>query len=227
MTTGAIIVEDALTEAAILGIGDTVSAEDQQTALRVLNRMLDSWANENLMIFATTSETFLMTPSVASYSTSLLASRPVTISNMYVSLNNIDYPVDMIDEITYDAVPYKPVPAIPNQCYYDATYPNGTFFFFPTPYAAFTCHVNSRKELVKNVTATTDVLLPPGYQKAIVENLAVQLCKPFTKEPTQQMMIDARESKAVLKRTNYNPLLMTSVMDSDRDISNSMLYKGF
>ena len=154
MATGASLVSDALTEAAILGVGETASAEDQNLALRILNRMLDSWANESLMIYATTSESFVMVPNQASYSTSLLASgRPVSIASMYVSLSDIDYPVDMIDQQTFDAIPYKPTPAIPNQCYYSAGMPDGTFNFYPTPYAAFTCHVASRKQLVSGSVA--------------------------------------------------------------------------
>lgn len=228
MATGASLVEDALLEAAILGVGETVSAEDQTLGLRILNRMLDSWATENLMIYATTSDSFTMTAGQSTYSTSLLTQRPVSVASMFVSLNSIDYPVTMIDEQTFNAIPYKATSAIPDMCFYNPSFPNGEFKFYPTPYAAFTCTVNSRYPLAGNIAAATALALPQGYEKAIIDNLAVELCRPFTrKSALPELMKSANETKATLKRVNYEPLLMNSVMDQTPDVSNAFIYKGF
>lgn len=228
MATGATLVEDALLNAAILGAGEVVSAEDQKLALRILNRMLDSWSTENLMVYSTTNESFVMTPNQATYSTALLSSRPVSIHSMYVSLNNIDYEVDMIDQQTYDAIPYKPTPAIPNKCFYNSSYPDGEFYFYPTPYAAFTCTVVQRKRLSDGFTADTVLSMPPGYEKAIIDGLSVELCRPFTrKEALPQLILAAETSKKNLRRLNYEPMVMEGVLDKDNDVSNSFLYRGF
>lgn len=227
MATGATIVEDAFLEANIIGAGEVVSAEDQTLALRNLNRMLESWANENLMIYSTDTDSFLMTPNQADYSTSLLPKRPVSLYSIYVRLNNIDYPVDIIDQQTFQAIPYKLTPAIPSKCFYNASFPNGTFNFYPRPYTAFTCFITSNNVLSGTVTASTQLNLPPGYEDAIVSNLAVRLCGPFEKTPHDALVATATASKAVLKRNNYDPLVMGSVMDKQLDISNAFIYKGF
>jgi hypothetical protein len=229
MATGATLVEDALLEASILGLGEVVSAEDQTLGLRILNRMLDSWANENLMIYSTANDTFSMTPAQNSYSTSLLASgRPVSIASIYVTNSNIDYEIDLIDEQTYDAIPFKQVSAIPNVCFYDAGMPNGTLNFYPAPSGSFTCTVHSRVPLAGTITAATTVTLPPGYEKAIIDNLAVELCRPFTRKAALPDLAQAAMvAKKVLKRNNYEPLLMSCVTDNDYSVSNDFPYRGF
>ena len=66
MTTGATLVEDALQQAEIIGAGEIVNAEDQVLALRMLNRLLESWATDTLMLYTTTKSTFTMTAGVGS-----------------------------------------------------------------------------------------------------------------------------------------------------------------
>ena len=227
--TGESIVKDAMLNAGILGVGQTMSNEDLSLGLRILNRLIQSWGNENLMIYATSTADFTMVPNQAEYSTTLFTDgRPMSIHSMYVSLNNIDYEVEMIDQQTYDAIPYKPAPAIPNKCFYNNSFPNGSLFFYPTPYAAFTCHVITRMPLVSGtIAASTTISLPLGYEKALVDCLEVELYRPFQKPVRPDSVAAAKESKAVLKRLNYEPVVMQSVMDKVYDVSNGFIYKGF
>ena len=227
MATGLSLVQDAMLNAGILGSGETLDNDDLQLGLNRLNQMLDLWANENLMIYATVTESFTMTAGQIDYTTALLSSRPVTIDNVRVRIGNVDYEVDMVDQQTYDAIPYKTAQAIPNKCFYDGAYPIGTMSFYPVPNSAMTCFVVQRKLLQSVLASQTALSLPPGYEKAIIDNLAIELCPPFTKEPSQTMIRNAVASKGILKRTNYDGLLMTSVMDKSSDISNAFLYRGF
>lgn len=229
MTTVAVIVQDAMYAARVLGQDQTVSSGDGQLVLRRLNRMLDSWSNEKQMIFANVTESFTMTPNVGQYSTTLLASgRPIAINSMRVNLNNLDYEVDMIDQQKWNAITYKPVAAIPNSCFYDATFPNGTLNFYPQPYAAFTCYVDCQSPLSAPLLMATDLVLPEGYEAAIIAGLAVDISPSFGKQPTPAMLLEKTETRAVLKRTNYQPLEMELPFGgSNQDISNSFIYKGF
>lgn len=231
MTAVATLVQDAAYAAQVLGQDQTLASGDAQLILRRLNRLLDSWSNESQMIFSNAPEQFLMTPSVAQYSTTLLPNgRPVKIDAMTVSLNNIDYAVEMIDLNKWNDISYKLTQAIPNQCYYNADVPNGQFNFYPQPYAAFTCTVYCQYQLAQTtLTMATDLVLPPGYEAAIVAGLAVDIWPSFKSgDPSQTMIKQMAESRAVLKRTNYQPLEMDTPFDhSTGDISNSFLYKGF
>lgn len=235
MTTCVEYVTDALLAASVIGDDQQLPDSMAQKALRRLTRLIGSWGNDVLLgCFATNAETFTMVPNQAAYSTALLAGgRPVSVDSIWVELSNISYPVTMRSQQWYDAVTYKPTSAVPDNCFYDATMPSGTFYFYPTPYAAFTCHVN-RRDLLSAATPlllTTDLILPPGYDKAIVDSLAVDIFPTFkgTQRPIPQDLKDlAREAKRLLRVTNYDPMEMASPFDGNgQNFSNSFLYKGF
>ena len=229
MTTGAVIAQDAMFQAKILGQDQVPSSGDIQLVLRMLNRMLDSWSNVNTLIFVVDQETFVMSPNVGVYSTTLLSGgRPMSVDSLFVRLSDIDYPVDMVDNQTFNDITYKPVPAVPTMCYYDSDFPNANFNFYPLPYAAFTCFVDARQPLASTtITQSSDVQMPRGYEKAIIDGLAVYICKPFGKTATPDMLKDETDSKAIMKRANYVPLLMGTGLERDYSVNNDFPYRGF
>jgi hypothetical protein len=230
MTAVATLVQDAAYAAQVLGQDQTISSGDAQLILRRLNRMLDSWSNEKQMVFVNDTVSFQMTAGVATYSTAMLSSgRPIAINAMTVLLSNIYYNVDMIDVLKWNQITYKITQSVPNQCYYNASYPDGQMNFYPTPYAAFTCNVDCQYPLTGTLTLATDLLLPEGYEAAIVAALAVNIWGSFkTGVPTQAMMKEMVDTRAVLKRNNFVPMEMDTPFDQENgDISNAFLYKGF
>lgn len=228
MTAVSTLVYDAMYQAGVLGQDQTPSSGDVNLVLRRLNRMLDSWSNESLMKFDDSSQTFTMTAGTQSYSTSLLGnSRPISFDSMRVNLNGIDYPVDFIDQQKWNAISYKSTTAIPRYMYYDGAYPNGMMFFYPIPYAAFTCYIYSQNQLQGNLTLTTTLLMPIGYEAAIVDGLAVDIMPSFGKQATPQQVGMARDSKSRLKRTNFQPLEMVTPFDETLDLSNTFPFRGF
>lgn len=229
MTTGAVLMSDAMIQAGILGASDTVTPNDQALVLRRLNRMISSWNNESLMLFALTPDSFTMVTGQANYasSTYLTSGRPVSIDSIYVRLSNIDYTVEVIDNQTWNAIPYKPTTGIPSQCFVDTDFPDTTLRFYPTPYAAFTCFVQARTPLTGSITAVTDVTMPPGYEKAVVDNLAVDISPSFGIDISPMMVQSAKESRAVLKRNNYVPLLMDTGLSDNRPSPDAFIYRGF
>lgn len=232
MATATDLVQDAMFAAQVLGQDQTPASGDSQLVLRRLNRMLDSWSNEKQMIFANSTESFTMTDGTASYSTTVLTNgRPVSINGMYVKLSDINYPVDMIDQLRWNAISYRLTSSIPNQCFYDATYPNGTMNFYPVPYAAFTCYVDCQRVLASPLVMSTNLTLPPGYEAAIVAGLAVDIWPSFKgKQPIpNDLKEDKRQTRSVLKRNNYTPMEMGTPFDNDRagQISNSFPYRNF
>lgn len=207
MTTARDWIDRALRANGTLSRGDSLAPEDAQTALDRLNLMLDAWSIEPGIIYALNLDTFVMTPTVAAYSSSLLANgRPADIKSMRVSLSGIDYDVDPeIDETTFNTLPYKAAPGIPDRCWVNTTFPQLIMNFYPTPYAAFTCTVAGWGLLQGVLTLDTVVTVPPGYGKAIVDGLSIDTCSSFGATPSDTLRESAREAKAWIKRRNFKP----------------------
>lgn len=230
MTTVATLVNDAAYQAQVLGQDQTLSSGDAQLILRRLNRMLDSWSNEKQLIYNNEVATFTMAPSVATYLTSVLPKgRPIAITAMKVNLNNIDYDVTMIDLYKWNEISYKLTESIPNQCYYNPNFPDGEMNFYPRPYAAFTCTVTANYPISNTLLLSDNLVLPAGYEAAIVAGLAVDIWPSFKGGPPDQFLLaDAQRTRAVIKRTNFQALEMDTPFDQKYDdISNAFLYKGF
>lgn len=230
MTIVSTLVTDAMYAARVLGQDQTASSADTQLVLRRFNRMLYSWSNERQMIFSNQTESFIMTPGTASYSTVLLASgRPLAINSMRVSLSGIDYPVEMRNQLWWNAITFKAVNSIPENCFYDPSMDNGTMNFYPRPGAAYTCYVDCQRVLSGAVTLTTDLNLPPGYDAALVAGLACDIWPSFKQAPIPKDLIAERtQTRGVLKRTNYTPLEMVLPgQSSAQDFSNAFLARSF
>lgn len=202
MTTAADIVNDAALAA---GIGDAYNALDATSAaigLRTLNRLLDSWSNESLIVFNTAQDSFVMTPGQAAYSTSLLTARPVDLAYVFVRQNGVDYPVELIGADDYARIGYKTTPGLPAKCYFNSGMPQGTLTFFPVPSTAYTCFVGYRAQLANLASLQTALSLPPGYETALVYGVATMLCPLFGTDPTPTCIFHAKSAKDKIKPPN-------------------------
>lgn len=214
MATVTDIVTDALFALGAYGQSESLTAEDGALALRRLKRLVDSWANDGLTIYATTEGTFNTVVGTESYSTtSLSAGRPVAIASIFLRQNDVDYQVTQIGEAEYDAMPYKPAEGLPAYFYYEAGYPNGTIFFYPSPGAIYAAHVKGNYPILSSsVTLGTSLSLPPGYEAALADNLAVDLGPSFGRAVSGDLRQAAKESLAAIKRTNFSPSYMQLAM---------------
>jgi hypothetical protein len=227
MTVVADLVTDAAYAAQVIGQDQTLSSGDAQLILRILNRMLDSASNEKQMIFLNDEETFTTVAGQQAYTTALLTGgRPVSINSMRLSLNGIDYPVDQIDQLKWNAIPVKNINAIPTWFYYDGAMPNASMFFYPIPYAAFTAHIYCQRILTGTLTLASTVTLPPGYEAWIVAALAVAIWPSFKGgDPSKTLITQMIQAKSVIKRNNFQPLEMAVPFDSSPgDVSNGFPY---
>lgn len=230
MTTARDVCIDAAYASTALGQGETLSANDSQLILRRFGRLLDSWANENLLIYNIYIDQLTLTSNVLDYSTTLLSQgRPVSVDSMYVRQSQIDYWIEMVDNQKYGEIPLKEgVSSIPAYCWYDSGFPDGTFHFWPAPYSPMTAFVNCRRVLrPANMTLDSVLSFPPGYERMFVDQLGLDICPSFGVQPSPALVASARESKATLKRANHVPL------ESDIDIGDWSpapyypLFKGF
>ena len=228
--TGLQAVTDAMLMAGISGQGDPISAGDSSLALRILNRMMDTWNNDIGMIYTVQSDTFTMVTGQQTYLSTALASglRPIKVDSLIVSLSGIDYEVDIIDTDTFQSISYKPINAIPMVMSPTMSYPIASFDFYPRPYAPFVCTMQVFTPLPDTIAAATSIALPPGYEGAIVNNLAVQLCPAWGRSVPPDLRMQASNSRKALKRLNYEPAMMeTGLGGSVGQVTNGFIYQGW
>lgn len=227
--TGAQLVQDAMYQAGVLGQdqGAAPSNDDAQLVLRRLQRLLDSWSTDNLMIYQANAETLPLSASVAAYSTSLLASgRPVKIQTMWVSYAGVDYPVEQIADNRYAAIAIKNINAIPQYCWINDGFPQMQLTLWPIPFAPMTLNLICQRVLQSaTVTMATSLTFPPGYEKALVDCLAVDICPSFGLTPNAAMVQSAKEAKATLQAMNLQPLEMDTGLGSDTSYALANIYK--
>ncbi len=211
MTTGTVIVTDALIGLGVVSQAGAATATQLAVGLRWFNRMMDSFANVRALLYTTATETFTFVASQAAYTTAVLASgaRPVALNYMNVTLSGVNYPCRLIVNQSFADIGYPPATGIPEVCYYDAAFPAGTMTFWPIPYSsALTCNVYTQRTLTGTILAATDIILPPGYEKMLVDCLTEYLLGAFPGAPfSDQQRKEAKESRRVLKVTNYTPLV--------------------
>ena len=206
MTTARDLINDAAAKVGEYAADSSMSDTSAQICLRDLNRMLDSWSNEPLMLFVKANETFPTVANTASYASSVITSRPVKIHSVTVTMTGTTFPVDLIDNVAYNEIAYKASAGLPRYCYASMAYPTATFYFYPTPDAVYTINVATERVLSTPLALSDTISFPPGYEEAIVNNLAIRIAPSFGAQVPPEVVEIARASKAALKRTNSTPV---------------------
>lgn len=222
------IVTDALSKLGVVSVDADLSDEDAAVALRELKRMVGTWANAPLLMFDATTGTFVTVAGTSSYSTTgLAAGRPVTVQNVYLTSGGIDYPCDAMSEQEYDDMAYKAATGLPDRYYFAPSYPNGAFYFYPTPDQVYTVTVKGRyRVLTSAATLNTAVSMPDGYEDALVNCLAVACAPHFRVRVSAELAAMARSSRSWLKATNYQPLEMKIPFTGDRYVPDYLRIVG-
>jgi hypothetical protein len=99
---------------------------------------------------------------------------------------------------------------LPQGIYYDPNFALGAIYVWPIPSGNGTLILHSEKPLTTYSLISEDVTLPPGYKKALRYNLAMELAPEYGKAISQDIAMQASESKALIMRTNTRPVYMTS-----------------
>src|SRR4030095_8548178 len=174
MTATLTLITDAAATAGVIDPIEPLPSDTAQFILRRLNRMLDTWANEQLLIFNTYTDQLALAGGQAAYSTALLAhGNPTQWDSGFVRLSGVDYPLTFISKDAYNAIDYKPAAGIPTDIMVDTDYPYSILYLFPVPFAAMTAFLSARNVLTAApLELASDISLPPGYEAAIVDSLA-------------------------------------------------------
>lgn len=207
MTTARTIIEASLRKLNALGSGESLSAEDAADALQALNAMLSSWSVEGDLVYTMTWETFPVVGGTQSYnigpSQTFNTERPLEIYAMNLQVpGGIAYPIAELDERQWSAISIKDISGIPYGAYYDANSPIANFKFYYVPSTNYEFNIYSKKVLSEFTTLNTDLDLPPGYEKALIFNLAIDLAPEYQREPTATVVKEAGKSRSAISVQN-------------------------
>ena len=210
MTTAGDLIDDAAVKARIISPYDTWPNPNKAAALREMNRMLDSYANDNLIIYEQTEESFALTASQGSYTIGVSGSpdfntvRPQEIlEGTYVRVGSIDYPLRIKSMREYRKLATKSTASTPPRWLsYNPTYPNGTIYLWYEPNSTDSIYLISLKELGTFASLTTTVTLPPGYEDLLVYELALRLNPDYGKTVREDVAAFYRDLKNNIKIRN-------------------------
>ena len=186
MSTFLDIATDALTEIGQVGMGQSVSAEQAAQAQRVANRMLQKWSIQRLMLYLIASRPFNLKVNQQDYSlgptgADFVGARPILIeAAQSTPLNSTLYlPMNILDTPKWGAIRDKgatcSLTGVPSDLWPEYTFPNLTFHVWPIPSAIVTVYLKTWEMLQQFATLFDQLSLPPGYEPAIVQNLAMEL----------------------------------------------------
>lgn len=215
MATAQELIEGSLRAIGQLEQGETPDADTLADALVALNQMIDSWSTERLSVFCMQDQTFTWTANNTSRTVGptgdFVGTRPVVVDpSTYYKVNNISYPLTILNVDQYNGIALKTVTSTLPQCLYiNMTMPNATMYIYPVPSASIELHLMSVLELTQPSTLATTLVVPPGYLKCFRFNLAVEVATEFGIEPPPQVKRQAELSKRTIKRINNPDLLMS------------------
>ena len=211
-TTANDLIADAMSDLGILAAGEVPASDDSVSALRALNRLIDGWKINRLLIYTTTRWTWTLVSNVAVYTVGpggdVNMPRPVPTNQVryYDSAITplIERPLAMLTDDAWASLKAKgQTNSIPTLYYYNPTYPLGTLTLWPIPTSATLVGVFYAPEAVEELSdVSTTIILPPGYRRMIVKNLAVELASSYGKQADPSVQQAADESMADVMRAN-------------------------
>lgn len=211
MSTANDIINRALRSLSVIGQGESADADQAADALVSLNDMVAAWANESLMLYQVSQDVITLVPSKKDYTIGegaydVNSVRPMRIEGAFIRQGGEDIPVTIVDRAAYRSIAQKSTQSTyPQWLYYDAGYPASTIRLWETPSTAYSLYVDSLKPLTSFATLGAAVSLPPGYERALRLNLAVELMPEYQVRNDKIDMM-AREAKAGIKRVNQKPI---------------------
>jgi hypothetical protein len=211
-TTAGDQINRALRLLGVLAEGETPSASVSQDSLTALNQMIESWNTERLSVFSTQDQVFNWPPSTRSRTLGptgdFVGNRPILLDDATYFRDpqtNVSFGVKIINQQQYNGIAVKTVTSTyPQVIWVNMTYPDIEMYIYPVPTRLLEWHFISVEELTRPATLATDLTFPPGYLRAFVYNLAMEIAPEFGVEPSPQVQRIAMTSKRNLKRIN-NP----------------------
>lgn len=210
------VIEKALREITALSEGEQATAHMIQDGLETLNALLAQWSVEGLMVPYMHRESFPGSTSKASYTVrpggDVDIASPVSVAAVSFRIGNLVQPLRPVENTEYMAARWLGDVGQPKWFYYERTQDGGVLHFDTAPYeGGFDMWMEL--PLLPAQHLTENMALPDYYIRAIVSNLAIDLCPEYGKEPSGALTYKAGTAKSVIESYNSTPPPELSLRD--------------
>lgn len=210
MTTALTLITDAMAQANLTEAGQSLPAEEAQTGLRALNRLMGKWSQMRLLNPALTQYSVPLT-GAGSYTIgptgAVVGLRPIKVLSVTATdTAGTEYEVHLRTQEQWDAIAVKATTGgPPSEVWYQPLVTNGRLWVYPVS-TGYTLQLDALALVASFPSLTTDLTLPEGYEAAIVPTLADELCSTYGVQTPGDVLRRAAGAVRALKRTNAEPI---------------------
>lgn len=209
MATANDLITRAFRKARVIGKDQVPAPDEAADALADLNDLLDEWWNDKLYVFRVVSEQFALVANQQSYTMGVggnfNTTRPVKVAaGTRYSLNGIERQLSVLtDRKSWDEIPYKALSGPPQVVFQDQAYPLANLLFYPTPDQAYPVFIDSWARLQAIAALNTAIALPPGYNRLIVNGLAIAIAPEYGLDAPASVHKAFGKTSRLLALVNY------------------------
>jgi len=209
MATALSLIKRAMQRIGVLATGETPTADEATDALAELNDILENWSTERLTVARRLEIIAPLSQGVGTYTIGpggvINTARPIAIAAAFVRIGGVDTPVAVVSDAEWFALDLKGMQAIPEWLRYDPAMPLASVSVWPLPSAGHELHLIVDAQFAALTDVNAQLVLPPGYSKALRLALAVELAGEFGRPVTPELAQLAADAKADIKRANMVP----------------------
>ena len=197
--------------------GETPTSAEQADCLTALNAMVDSWMLDRLTIPVVTRTTEVLVASTQDYTigsgATIDVERPSVIQDAGLIPAGLtsEIPLGIFSDDEWAKIRIKSQTAtFPQGVYYNHGFSSsgyGTVSVWPIPTTAPTLVLYTPDAVLTTFAAVgTSYVVPPGYERALCYNLAMEIADEFGKQVPAAVALIAVDAKAAMQRANIRPL---------------------
>jgi hypothetical protein len=203
------LIKSAMSKINKLAVGETPAAEDIAVGIERLNALLGAYESDNLFNYATTKTVATLPANTTSRTIGtglqINVARPIKIlKGSFTRVGTLDYDLEPISEPEYNEFSLKSSisSVAPAVCFYDGDMTTANVYFYPVAVTSVELHIVTPLPPGTAATESTSFNWPPGYQRMVENNLAIEIAPDFNTQPSALLVAMAASSKRALKRVN-------------------------
>lgn len=200
------IIDQALLDLGETAAGEVPTDEEHGDGLLKLNQLLDSMNAEHLVVPALTVDGALSLTGAASYTIGTGQTwdtgRPMSVKAANVrTAAKASQAAEIVGAVRWAQIrDHSATGLFAELLYYVPSWPTGTIYLHPMP-SGGTLELHSYKPLASFTQLSTNVDLPPGYDRALVFALAADLAPQYGRD-AKLVLGQAQQARAAIAQMN-------------------------